>query len=69
MVDLSRIAYATETEMVTLRGRVADLEKAVGALVEHKEQVEKVVEELREQNEQLRRRIAALHDGAWLRQQ
>lgn len=48
----SKVAFATETEMVILRGRVSTLETAVKTL--------------EEQNELLRRQLAPLKDGAWI---
>lgn len=48
----SGAAFATVTEAEILRGRVQDLEKAVEAL--------------KEQNEDLRRQLVALRDGVWL---
>lgn len=57
---LPKVAYATETEMVIQRGRVDTLEKEV-------HEARHAIEVLKEQNEQLRRQIAALRDGAWLR--
>lgn len=54
-------AHATVTETALLRGRADDLERRVDAL-------EQVVEALRAQNEGLRRQVAAMKDGAWLRE-
>lgn len=52
--QFSQVSYATETEAEILRGRMSDLEEQMKAL--------------QEQNELLRRQVAALKDGVWLRQ-
>ena len=54
-VQYSSVSYATETEAVLLRSRVDALEETI--------------DELKEQNELLRRQVAALKDGVWLRQE
>ena len=58
-IQLSQVAYATETEAEILRGRVKDLETAMSKASD-------TIEELKQQNEELRRQIAAIRDGAWL---
>jgi uncharacterized protein YhaN len=52
-------AFATETEMVILRGRVEDLKDAVDAM-------ERRLATLEAENAELRQIVKAMRDGVWL---
>lgn len=59
--SFTSVAYATVTEAAVLRGRVDTLEEEL-------HEARHAIEELRQQNELLRRQLVALRDGAWLEQ-
>jgi hypothetical protein len=58
---ISDPAYATETEVVILRGRVTELEALV-------ELLQKKIETMESENVELRMVVKGMRDGVWLSQ-